>query len=91
LTVNGSCCHVYISATAFKSSKRVLRSYNLKYTNFSGKNPVKAIVITINYDLKRRIEDTKQYLLLMWPSICKRTLHGERFEPVKVTGAKTVT
>lgn len=90
LTVNGSCSHVYISVTAFKSSKSVLQSCNLRYTNFSRKNPVKAIVSTINYDVKKRIEDTKQYLLLMWQSICKRTFYGERFELVKVTGAKTV-
>jgi len=68
-----SCSHVYISVTAFKSLKSFLRSCNLRYTIFLRKNPVKVIVITINYDVKKKIEDTKQYLLLMWQSICKRT------------------
>ena len=90
LTVNGNWSHVYISVTAFKISKSVLWSCNLRYANFAHKNPVEAIVITINLRLGKKSENTKQCLLMMWQSTCKRTFYGEMLEPVTETGAKTV-
>jgi hypothetical protein len=75
--------------TVFKSLKRVLRSCNLRYTNFSRKNPVKTLRITLNLRCEAKRENTKQDFLQTWQYTWKSTFQGERLEPIVQTRLKT--